>query len=135
VAETGGFSAAARTLNLTQSAVSLQIKRLEQQTGVDLFQRNSRRVRLTEEGGALLPYARRFLNLQESARSALAQARLRPAVRVGLSEEQAGCYLPAILPVFSRYSAGGFRKHGWKSSVIPQRYWSNICSRGCWIWR
>lgn len=60
VADAGSFSAAARTLNRTQSAVTYAIRRLEEQTGTPLFDRADYRPALTEAGRALLPRARRI---------------------------------------------------------------------------
>lgn len=102
VAEAASFSAAARGLNLTQSAVSLHIKRLEARVEARLFDRTSRTVRLTGAGGALLPYARRLLRLQEAAGAAIGRAGDAPTVRLGITDEQAEFYLPKVLPVFSR---------------------------------
>jgi len=101
VAESGGFTNAARALNRTQSAVSLQIKRLEDRIGEPLFTRTSRSVELTNKGGALLPYARRILRLQDEAAAAvnaITQSRL---LRLGISDEQAAAYLPNVIPAFS----------------------------------
>jgi DNA-binding transcriptional LysR family regulator len=100
VTDHGGFSAAARALNRTQSAVSLQIKRLEERLGVAVFARSSRKVALTEAGGRYLPYARHLLALQEEALSAAKTSQTRP-IRVGLSDEQAEAYLPKVLPAFT----------------------------------
>lgn len=97
VAEMNGFSAAAHSLNLTQSAVSAQIRRLEGTLGVQLFERTSRSVALTDEGAALLPYARHVLHLAELATTAVSQARTPPALRLGITSEQAAHHLPEIL--------------------------------------
>lgn len=101
VAEAGSFSAAARSVNLTQSAVSLHIKRLEERLGRRLFERTSRSVALTSEGGALVPYARRLLRLQEAAEAAIGRIGAEQTVRVGITEEQARAYLPGVLPAFA----------------------------------
>jgi Transcriptional regulator len=101
VAEHGGFSAAARALNRTQSAVSLQIKRLEEQLGAPVFRRTSRKIELTPAGGTFLPYARRLLQLQDEAMSAAAATEQAAPVRLGLSDEQAAAYLPTVLPAFT----------------------------------
>lgn len=101
VAETGGFSRAATSVHLTQSAVSLHVKRLEAQLGVRLFDRTSRRVSLTAEGGALLPYARRLIHLQQAAQAAIGEAHEAPAVRVGITDDQADAYLREVLPAFA----------------------------------
>src|SRR4051794_41256560 len=61
VAETGGTTRAAAVLHLTQSAVSQQIKRLEEGLGCELFRRDRKRMRLTEAGGRLLARGRRVL--------------------------------------------------------------------------
>ncbi|MCS4504344.1 LysR substrate-binding domain-containing protein [Arhodomonas aquaeolei] len=102
VAESGGFSAAGKGLNRTQSAVSLQIKRLEERVGEALFERTSRSVRLTEAGGTFLPYARRILRLQEEAVGAVGEGAEASQLRFGLSEEQALAYLPEVLAGFTR---------------------------------
>lgn len=98
VAECEGFSAAARILNRSQSAVSLQIKRLEERTGESLFERSSRSVRLTPAGGRLLPYARRMLRLQDEARRIMGDARPGELIRLGVTEEHASAHLPILLP-------------------------------------
>ncbi|MFI6926117.1 LysR family transcriptional regulator [Nonomuraea spiralis] len=71
VAERLGFSAAAADLGMSQPAVSQAIARLERATGVRLFERSAREVRLTAEGKGLLPYARQAL---ESAQAFTAEA-------------------------------------------------------------
>jgi len=97
VTDTGGFSAAAKLLNRTQSAVSLQIKRLEEQIGTRLFTRTSRSVALTPSGAQLLPYARQLLSLQRDARAALSRDTPTERIRFGLTEEHATAYLPSLL--------------------------------------
>ena len=101
VAECEGFSAAARILNRTQSAVSLQIRRLEDRVGEPLFRRDSRNVMLTPAGGRLLPYARRILSLQDEARRAIGDERRGELIRLGVSEEHATAHLPRLLPQFA----------------------------------
>ena len=65
VAEAGGFRRASERLNLTQSSVSQQIKRLEQMLGRELFLRDTRHVTLTHDGEALLNDARGLLRQEE----------------------------------------------------------------------
>ena len=67
VAEQGGVTRAAAALNLTQSAVSMQLKRLEELLGVDLLDRSNRRIALTGSGELLLTYARRLVDLNDEA--------------------------------------------------------------------
>ncbi|MEQ8290570.1 MAG: LysR family transcriptional regulator [Roseovarius sp.] len=67
VAEQGGVTRAAAALNLTQSAVSMQLKRLEELLGQDLLDRSNRRIALTNSGELLLTYARRLVELNDEA--------------------------------------------------------------------
>ncbi|WP_413616212.1 LysR substrate-binding domain-containing protein [Halomonas cupida] len=101
VAECQGFSAAGRVLHRTQSAISLQIKRLEDQMGKSLFARTSRSVILTADGERLLPYARHMLKLEDEAREAMGERPMGERIRFGTSEEQANAYLPELLPRFA----------------------------------
>ena len=69
ITDAGSFTRAAELVHKTQSAVSMQMKRLEERLGKELFARDGRQSRLTEEGERLLDYARRIvrLNLQAIA--------------------------------------------------------------------
>ncbi|MEV4068036.1 LysR family transcriptional regulator, partial [Nonomuraea dietziae] len=74
VAETSNFTRAAERCMVVQSALSHQIARLERELGARLFERTSRRVRLTPEGEAFLPAARQALEAAERARAEVAAA-------------------------------------------------------------
>ncbi|MCB2187169.1 MAG: LysR family transcriptional regulator [Deltaproteobacteria bacterium] len=76
VATRQGFHRAAQELNYAQSSVSAQIKALEEELGVSLFDRLGRRVQLTPAGEGLLPYARKMLELAAAARAELAEEAL-----------------------------------------------------------
>ncbi len=102
VAECGGFHRAAGQLNLTQSTVSQQIKRLELETKKPLFRRTTRTVALTDDGEMLLGDARRLLQLEEAARRRLTAPPLSGTVRLGAVEEVAGGSLPPALGRFAR---------------------------------
>src|SRR6516165_7797101 len=106
VAECGGFHRAAEQLNLTQSTVSQQIKRLELETKRSLFRRTTRSVVLTDDGEMLLGDARRLLQLEEAARDRLAAPRLSGTVRLGVVEEVAGGSLPSALGRFAALHPG-----------------------------
>ena len=106
VAECGGFHRAAEQLNLTQSTVSQQIKRLELQTRRPLFRRTTRSLALTDDGEMLLGDARRLLQLEEAARLRLAAPRLSGTVRLGVVEEVAGGSLPSALGRFAALHPG-----------------------------
>ena len=106
VADCGGFHRAAERLNLTQSTVSQQIKRLELETKRPLFRRTTRSVALTDDGEMLLGDARRLLQLEEAARHRLAAPRLSGTVRLGVVEEIAGGSLPSALSRFAALHPG-----------------------------
>ncbi|MFF3673109.1 LysR family transcriptional regulator [Streptomyces sp. NPDC002120] len=73
VADEGGFGRAAERLGIVQSAVSTQVRRLERQLGVTLFDRTARRVALTGPGEALLPQARAVLDAADRTRALAAE--------------------------------------------------------------
>jgi DNA-binding transcriptional LysR family regulator len=106
VADCGGFHRAAERLNLTQSTISQQIKRLELETKRPLFRRTTRSVALTDDGEMLLGDARRLLQLEEAARLRLAAPRLSGTVRLGVVEEVAGGSLPSALGRFAMLHPG-----------------------------
>jgi len=101
VAENGGFTKAAGVLKSTQSTVSAQIQRLENEAGRRLFVRSTRAVRLTTAGETLLGYARTILRLNEDARLRLSGARHAGRLRIGAGEDLADSWLPDVLRYFS----------------------------------
>lgn len=102
VAETRSFTRAAHLLGLTQPAVSLQIRRLEDQLRAPLLDRGARTVGLTTEGAGLLPQARRLLRMNDDIVAALGEGDLEGEVRFGAPEDIATMHLPAILGGFAR---------------------------------
>ena len=106
VADCGGFHRAAERLNLTQSTVSQQIKRLELETERPLFRRTTRSVALTDDGEMLLGDARRLLQLEEAARQRLASPRMSGTARLGVVEEVAEGSLPSALARFTALHPG-----------------------------
>ncbi|RKQ67873.1 LysR family transcriptional regulator [Oceanibaculum indicum] len=101
VAEQQSFTRAAVQLNRTQSAVSMQIRRLEERLGVELFERASSGVRLSRAGEGLIGYARRILLLGEEAVGRLRTDAVRGAVRIGVMEDYGTCLLPPVLAGFA----------------------------------
>ena len=97
IAETGTFGQAAATVNRTQSALSLQIKKLEEQLGCELFDRSARRVVLTPQGEIFLGYAKRMIQLQWEAYSRLREPDVEGEIRFGTPEDFATHYLPSYL--------------------------------------
>ncbi len=106
VADTGSVTHAAARLFRTQSAVSLQIKRLEESLGQPLFLRQARGVELTPRGEQLLPYARRVVETLDEAAIALREKPLVGPVRVGIPDEYSGTVLPRALAAFDERHEG-----------------------------
>lgn len=102
VVEQDGFIRAAGALHKTQSTVSQQIKRLEQEVGVVLFRSAGRRRILSAEGEMLLGYARRMLALQDDALASLRVSDQSGELRLGVSQGMSEAVLPAILADFTR---------------------------------
>ncbi|MGE4218882.1 MAG: LysR substrate-binding domain-containing protein [Alphaproteobacteria bacterium] len=102
IADTGSFTRAADDVGRTQSAVSMQVKRLEEALGRTLFLRSGRTVHLTSDGMALLGYARRILALQEEAVAQLVRPELSGHVRIGTPDDYINRFLPGILARFAR---------------------------------
>jgi DNA-binding transcriptional LysR family regulator len=100
-AELGSFARAADRLGRSQSAVSMQLKRLEEQTGKALFRRSGRGLVPTEAGDALLAYARRIIALNDEAAASLG-AIPAAAVRLGLPQDFAEDVLPEVILRFAR---------------------------------
>jgi len=100
--EHGGFARAAERLGRTQSAISLQMKKLEEQVGQPLFRKAGRTVALTDSGDLLLGYARRIVALNDEAVAAARGRAMDGTVRVGFPQDLAERWLPAVLGSFHR---------------------------------
>lgn len=103
ITETGTFSDAANNVGRTQSAVSLQIKKLEESLGCSLFKRTSRSVKLTEQGEIFLGYAKRIIELQWEVHSRLREPDIEGEIRLGTPEDFATHYLPEVLATFRKH--------------------------------
>ncbi|MGK9167382.1 LysR family transcriptional regulator [Inquilinus limosus] len=95
VADHGSFTRAADALGATQSGISLRLKRLEDRLGARLVERTPRLVRLTPQGEAFLPRARRLLEAQDEAVAAVSDRPRR--LVLGISDHVAGPELPGLL--------------------------------------
>lgn len=106
VADTGRFTIAADRIHRSQSAVSMQIKKLEETLGQRLFDRNRQQVRLTPAGERMLGHARRLLALHDEAVRDLAGERLEGRVRIGVMDDYATHVLPPIFATFEQQFTG-----------------------------
>jgi DNA-binding transcriptional LysR family regulator len=101
VAETGNMTSAGSRLLRSQSAVSLQIKRLEDDLDIRVFDRSPRAVRLTAAGERLMSHARALLALNDAIIDELAEPALQGTVRLGTPEDFATTHLPVVLAKFA----------------------------------
>src|SRR5256714_4031134 len=106
VVDSGGFTRAGERVHRTQSTVSQQIKRLEDDIGQPLLNRSGKDVTPTEAGERLLSYARRLLSLAEEARDVVARPDHEGAVRLGGPEGFAACRLSKVLAGLLRSPPG-----------------------------
>jgi DNA-binding transcriptional LysR family regulator len=106
VVDSGGFTRAGDRVHRTQSTVSQQIKRLEDDLGQPLLNRTGKDVTPTEAGERLLSYARRLLSLAEEARDVLSRPGNEGAIRLGVPEDFAAYRLTKLLASFSRSRPG-----------------------------
>jgi DNA-binding transcriptional LysR family regulator len=102
----GTFAAAAERLGRSQSALSLQLRKLEAQTGETLLRKNGRGLALTPAGEIMLSYARRLIELNDEAVTAVRGTAVEGWVRLGLVQDFAESWLPALLGRFARAHPG-----------------------------
>ena len=102
IADCGSFTEAARRVHKTQSAVSMQIKRLEERLGQALLSREGRTVTLTAHGESLYARARRMLRLNAEILDQFSDGDLSGSIRFGVPDDYAVRLLPVILSSFQR---------------------------------
>ncbi|MDM9625858.1 LysR substrate-binding domain-containing protein [Rhizobium sp. S152] len=100
--ELGNFARAADRLGRSTSAVSAQLKKLEEQAGTPIFRKSGRGLALTDAGETMLGYARRLLDLNDEAAAAVNSVELEGWVRLGLQEDFGETLLPDVLGRFAR---------------------------------
>jgi DNA-binding transcriptional LysR family regulator len=100
--ELGNFARAADRLGRSTSAVSAQLKKLEEQAGTPIFRKSGRGLALTDAGETMLGYARRLLELNDEAAAAVHSVELEGWVRLGLQEDFGETLLPDVLGRFAR---------------------------------
>lgn len=101
IADTGGFGPAAKAVHRTQSAVSMQMKRLEESIDQPLFEKQGRRQVLTPAGQNLLLYARRIVNLRDEALATLKSPDVHGEIRLGVCDDYVMGLMPPILAGFA----------------------------------
>ncbi|MDQ0323182.1 DNA-binding transcriptional LysR family regulator [Pararhizobium capsulatum DSM 1112] len=106
VAETQNFTKAGEVVGRTQSAVSIQMRKLEDSLGEPLFERSSRGVALTHQGAQLLIRARRVIAMLKEAEVSVKGSHLRGLVRIGIPEEYSTSVLPTALRTFDAVHPG-----------------------------
>jgi DNA-binding transcriptional LysR family regulator len=102
IVDTGSFIRAAERVNKTQSAVSMHIRRLEEQLNNELFVKHGRGVRLSDAGEKLIDYARQMLHVEASALTSITGSGLAGRIRLGIPDDYANKLLPSILTRFVR---------------------------------
>ena len=106
IVDTGSFTGAAEQVRRTQSAVSMQVKRLEDVVGEPLFARGPRGVSLTPPGEKLIGDARRILSLLNQATVSLRAEPLQGEVRIGIPDDYGPTILPKVLGTFAGANLG-----------------------------
>ncbi|KZT16490.1 LysR family transcriptional regulator [Acidovorax sp. GW101-3H11] len=106
VVDAGSLSGAAPLVHRSQSAVSMQIKKLEAALGRPVLLRGPRHLEVTPAGAELLSYARRVLDLQAEAHAALFGPKLAGRVRLGVPDDYASAYLTPVLRSFAHRYQG-----------------------------
>ena len=102
VIDMGGVTRAAGALNLTQSAVSMQLKRLEENLGVSLLDRTARRIGLTATGEQLLGQARKLLALNDEVLGRLVECCIEGEIKLGVPADVIYPVVPQVLRAFGR---------------------------------
>ena len=131
IAETGNFTKAAEQVSRTQSAVSMQMKRLEEIVGDALFERGSRGVWLTRKGSDLLGNARRIVSLLDETAAQIGAPPLQGPVRIGIPEEYGFSVLSRALGAFAKRHPRSRSRRAMRPHPSKWRR----CGPMSWIWR
>jgi len=124
IAHAGSVTRAAQQVHRTQSAVSVHLQQLEASVGVQLIQRTTRALALTDAGERFLPHAQRLLELQDEAQASLHPAHAAAVRRVGLSEYFLPGRLGELLAVLRDTAPDARLELVWSSSAALQRRWT-----------
>ena len=138
IIDNGSFTRAAGEVNKTQSAVSMQMRRLEERLNRVLFEKDGRVNRLTGDGEKLLAYPRRMVRLNNETLAAFDEEALAGSVRLGTPDDYADRYMPISSPVspnrtpMSNSASTANRRATWSTSCHATRsilHWSPIARR------
>lgn len=100
IIDQGGFIRAGEALGRSQSAISMQMKKLEEICDCALFERDGRKMKVTPNGEKLLGYARRLVNLHDQALDAMVESQLSGVARLAVMGDYATRVLPEVLARF-----------------------------------
>ncbi|MEO1104902.1 MAG: LysR family transcriptional regulator, partial [Pseudomonadota bacterium] len=115
IAQTGGVTKAAMRMNLTQSAVSMQLKRLETALGQPLFERERKAMSLTAQGEQLLSYANRLLDINDELWARMTGDSFEGELTLGAPHDVVYPYIPEVLRRFARE---GIARHARPKLVV-----------------
>ncbi|MBX2839276.1 MAG: LysR family transcriptional regulator [Gammaproteobacteria bacterium] len=119
VAETGGMTRAANLLHMTQSTVSMQMKRLEEQLSVQLLKRDGRKIVATPEGARLISYAKRLVEINNEAVKSLAEPLYDVSINCGVAGDILYPFMPELIQRFEKnYPRLGFNVKASFSSFL-----------------
>jgi len=123
IAETGSMTRAASRRNMTQSAISMQIKRLETNLGLQVFERSSKGMVTTASGDQLLQYAKRILAINDEAWSRLTASDYEGTLSLGVPTDIINPYVPQILTRFLRdYPRIQVKLHSGHTSQLLEQF-------------
>ncbi|MEL0206996.1 MAG: LysR family transcriptional regulator [Alphaproteobacteria bacterium] len=127
IADTGGVTSAAAKLHLTQSAVSMQIKRMEMILDQSLMERVGRKVALSRDGEQLLGYARRMIAMNDEVWGRLTSPRFEGEIKFGLPYDIIYPYIPDILQRFkAAYPRVKIRLKSWNTKYLKKKFAESV---------
>ncbi|WP_321957801.1 LysR substrate-binding domain-containing protein [Paraburkholderia bannensis] len=132
VAESGSFAQGAQAVHRSPSAVSMQIKALEEVMGKPLFRRDTRNVSTTEEGATLVDYGRRMLSMREEAWASVVRPEIKGRITIGIPDDYISSLLPQVLGKFAAtHPRVDIRVMGLPSSAIVPMLKDNSIDLAC----
>jgi len=131
IADTGSMTRAAGRLFMTQSAISMQIKRLESSLGMSVFERSAQGMTPTSEGEQLLQFANQMLSLNDEAMGRLTSPDFEGIIRFGAPGDVIYPHIPGILREFSRDFPRVQLKFSSSRTVTLKSNSSRACRMSC----